>query len=149
MLTKSFSSDKSLDLSQEGKKPVTISLLYVDDEPDLLSLGKKFLERSGDFHVDTAISAKTALIMMKSYNYTVIVSDYKMPEMDGIEFFTEVKRMYRDMPFILFTGRGLNEVSSPALECRNFFYLQKGGKAPSPYAALDQLIRKAAVSGQG
>jgi DNA-binding NtrC family response regulator len=146
MATKSFSSGKPLCLPQSSENPVTISLLYVDDEPDLLSLGKIFLELSGDLLVDTAISAKTAITMMKSHNYSVIVSDYQMPEMNGIEFFAEVQRIDNNMPFILFTIREWEEVSSQALHDRRIFYLQKEGDARAQYTALDKIIKKAAVS---
>lgn len=63
-----------------------ISVLYVDDEPDLLDIGKLFLEQSGQFQVDTAISATDALTTMQSKVYDAIISDYQMPGMDGIEF---------------------------------------------------------------
>ena len=54
---------------------MTISVLYVDDEPDLLELCKVFLEMNGEFKVDTLTSVKEALIHLKSVYYDAIISD--------------------------------------------------------------------------
>ena len=87
-----------------------ISVLYVDDEPGLLEIGKLFLEQSGQFHVDIVTSAHEALGTLKSTTYDAIVSDYQMPEMDGIEFLKAIRAQYPDIPFIIFTGKGREEV---------------------------------------
>lgn len=63
-----------------------ISVIYVDDESVLCELTKTFLEKTGNFKVDTASSAHQALQILKTQPYDAIVSDYLMPEMDGIEF---------------------------------------------------------------
>ena len=64
----------------------TYSILYVDDEPDLLELGKLFLEQGGQFSVSTAESGAIALEMMKEQTFDAIISDYQMPECNGIRF---------------------------------------------------------------
>lgn len=92
------------------QKEPEINILYVDDEPDLLMIAKLFLERSGTFRVDTLTSAKKALDSSLLHTYDAIISDFQMPEMDGIEFLKEVRKQYGDIPFILFTGRGREEV---------------------------------------
>ena len=61
-------------------------ILYVDDEPMLLDIGKLFLERNGQFKVDTYTSASDGLTFLKSENYDAIVSDYQMPGINGIDF---------------------------------------------------------------
>ncbi len=104
-----------------------ISLLYVDDEPDLLDLCKIFLEREGEFSVVTVTSAPGALQLLKERTFDAIISDYQMPVMDGIEFLKKVRMDFKDIPFILFTGRGREEVVIEAINCGADFYLQKGG----------------------
>ena len=66
-------------------------VLYVDDEPELLQIGKIFLERHGKFRVDTAASASEGLKLLESGNYEAIVSDYLMPVMDGIAFLKAIR----------------------------------------------------------
>ncbi|MEI7650343.1 MAG: response regulator, partial [Methanomicrobiales archaeon] len=87
-----------------------IRLLYVDDEPSLLDIGKLFLEESGNFSVTTVESATAALALLNTEPFDVIVSDYQMPGMDGIRFLIEVRKEFGHIPFILFTGRGREEI---------------------------------------
>jgi len=82
----------------------------VDDDPAMLEIAKIFLERSQDIRVDAIESAKEAMVKLKDGHYDVIVSDYVMPEMDGISFLKWVRRQDHDVPFILFTGKGREEV---------------------------------------
>lgn len=120
-----------------------ISVLYVDDEPALLELGRLYLERSGQFHVDTAESGSTALEIVKTRTYDAIVSDYQMPGMDGIALLKAVREILPLLPFILFTGRGREEVAIEALNCGADHYLQKGGEPMSQFAELMHVISRA------
>lgn len=120
-----------------------IRVLYVDDEPQLLDICKLFLERSGDFRVDTITSASDALIQLNLKTYDAIISDYQMPGMNGIEFLKEVRVSGNSIPFILFTGRGREEVVIQALNEGADFYLQKGGDPRSQFAELIHKIGSA------
>jgi PAS domain S-box-containing protein len=120
-----------------------ISLLYVDDEPDLLDLCKLFLEREGDFSVVTVTSAKEGLRILTEGMIDAIVSDYQMPGMDGIDFLKQVRADFKDIPFILFTGKGREEVVIEAIENGADFYLQKGGDPRAQFSELSHKIRQA------
>jgi len=120
-----------------------IHTLYVDDEPDLLEIGKLFLERSRDIAIDTDLSAKNALGKAKSGRYDAIISDYVMPEMDGISLLKEVRKSGCTIPFILFTGRGREEVVIDALNNGADFYLQKGGNPRAQFAELRSMLIQA------
>lgn len=119
------------------------SVLYVDDERDLLELGKLFLEQSPEFHVEIALSAKEALELPAIQSFDAIVSDYQMPDMNGIEFLKAVRGKFGDVPFILFTGRGREDVVIDAINNGADFYLQKGGDVKSQFAELSHKIRQA------
>jgi PAS domain S-box-containing protein len=123
--------------------PERIRVLYVDDEPDLLEVARLFLEQSPEFSVETAASAPQALNTPKIPSSDVIVSDYQMPGMDGIAFLKAVRDKYGDIPFILFTGRGREEVVIDAINNGADFYLQKGGDPTAQFAELAHKIRKA------
>ena len=120
-----------------------ISILYVDDEPSLLEIGKLFLERSGEFSVEIITSAPDALRLMETNAYDAIISDYQMPGMDGIEFLKNVRDSGNTIPFILFTGRGREEIVIQALNEGADFYLQKGGEPLSQFAELAHQTRLA------
>ena len=120
-----------------------ISVLYVDDEEVLLELGKLFLEKSGQFCVETVTSANEALQRLKSTMYEAIVSDYQMPDMDGIAFLKAIRAEFPDLPFIIFTGKGREEVVIEAFESGADFYLQKGGKPTPQFLELGHKITAA------
>lgn len=124
---------------------VPISVLYVDDEPALLEIGKLFIEQSGDNSVTTALDAEEAIRLIDDQHFDVIVSDYQMPGMNGIAFLKHLRQSGNTIPFIIFTGRGREEVVIEALNSGADFYLQKGGDPRSQFAELTNMIR-AAVS---
>jgi PAS domain S-box-containing protein len=119
------------------------SILYVDDEPMLLELAKLFLEKSGDFFVDTVTSATEALDILAKTSYDCIISDYQMPEMDGIVFLKTFRSKGNVGPFIIFTGKGREEVVIEALNNGADFYLQKGGDPKSQFVELAHKVRQA------
>ncbi|WP_321507520.1 PAS domain S-box protein [uncultured Methanoregula sp.] len=120
-----------------------IHVLYVDDEPSLLEIGKIYLERSGQFHVDIMTSASEALALLNLKNYDAIISDYQMQEMNGIDFLKRVRTSGKTIPFILFTGKGREEVVIEAINNGADFYLQKGGALQPQFAELTHKILQA------
>ncbi len=129
-------------LKVKYKENSMLSVLYVDDEEMLLDIGKLFLERSGDCSVDIAISARKGIEQMGNKTYDAIVSDYQMPGMDGIEFLKNI-RATSTIPFILFTGKGREEVVIEAINSGADFYLQKGGDPKSQFVELKHKIVQA------
>jgi len=119
------------------------SILYVDDEPMLLELAKIFLERTGDFRVDTVTSALAALDTLTRTSYDCIISDYQMPGMDGIVLLKTVRSRGNVIPFIIFTGKGREEVVIEAINSGADFYLQKGGDPKAQFVELAHKIRQA------
>ncbi|MHC1708887.1 MAG: PAS domain S-box protein [Methanomassiliicoccales archaeon] len=116
--------------------------IYVDDEEVLLEIAKEFLELEGDMTVDTASSVDTALELMSGTAYDAIISDYQMPEMDGIRFLKKIRSEGKDIPFILFTGRGREEVVIEALKNGADHYIKKGGDPMAQYAELANMVRQ-------
>nr|WP_244209994.1 response regulator [Haloarcula quadrata] len=104
-----------------------ITVLHVDDEPDFLDVAAELLEQqSSDFNVITETSGTEALERLAASDVDCIVSDYKMPEQDGIELLEAVRETYPDVPFILFTGQGSETVASDAIAAGATDYLRKG-----------------------
>ena len=120
-----------------------ISLLYVDDEPELLDLCKIFLEKEGEFSVVTVTSAKEGMQILSEGMIDAVVSDYQMPFTDGIEFLKQVRMKFDDIPFILFTGKGREEVAVQAINNGADFYLQKGGDPRAQFSELSHKVRQA------
>jgi PAS domain S-box-containing protein len=108
----------------------TVRVLHVDDEPDFAEMTATFLEREDDrFVVETATRAEEGSEMLDGdgdgYEYDCVVSDYDMPGKNGVEFLGSVREEYPEVPFILFTGKGSEEVASEAISAGATDYLQK------------------------
>ncbi|MDH7510613.1 MAG: PAS domain S-box protein [Methanolinea sp.] len=118
-------------------------ILYVDDEPALLDIVRLYLEKKKRFIVDTATSAGEALKKMQcNPPYDAVVCDYQMPVMDGIGFLRVLRKHGDDIPFIIFTGKGREDIVIQALNEGADFYLQKGGDPASQFAELAHVIQK-------
>ncbi len=120
-----------------------LDVLYADDERGMLELGKEFLEMSGRLKVETAISAKEALRKIAGRRFDVIVSDYQMPGMDGLEFLRCVRSRDESIPFILFTGRGREELVMEACNAGASGYVQKGYSPTPMFVELERIIEQA------
>jgi len=119
-----------------------ISVLYIDDDPSLLEISKMYLEDSGEFHIDTVESATRALDILQHHNYDAVISDYQMPEMDGIEFLRNLRKENPLIPVIIFTGKDREEIAFAAVENGADSYHQKGGDPEIQFAELSHKIRK-------
>ncbi len=103
-------------------------MLHVDDDPSVLDLAEAYLERELDAVAVTSVTdPETALDRLDEAAFDCVVSDYDMPAMDGLEFFETLRERHRKIPFVLYTGKGSEEIASQALNAGVTGYFQKGG----------------------
>jgi glycosyltransferase involved in cell wall biosynthesis/CheY-like chemotaxis protein len=122
-----------------------ISVLLVEDEPEVLELTRLFLERDTELRVDACLSVKDALRKLNHKIYNVIVSDYFMPEINGIQLLKTLKFQGIDTPLIIFTGKGGEDIAIEALNSGAAFYLQKSENPRFQFAKLRKMIYEAAL----
>ncbi|MFB6300225.1 MAG: response regulator [Halobacteriales archaeon] len=123
----------------------TIRVLHVDDEPDVAETAAAFLEQEHDaIEVKTATNTDDGLEILREHDIDCIVSDYDMPSMDGLEFLRLLRGEQIECPFILYTGKGSEEIASEAVSAGVTDYLQKE-VGTDQYTVLANRIENAAA----
>ncbi len=121
-----------------------IHVLHVDDDPDFATLTTRVLENECErLEVLTASSADEGLDRLETAAVDCVVSDYDMAGRNGIEFLEAVRERYEDLPFILFTGKGSEEIAAEAVRAGATDYLQKSA-GTDQYALLANRVTNAA-----
>ncbi len=124
-----------------------IHVLLVDDSVDFVSAMGDLLEREhDDLAVTTATSAPDAFTVLKSEPIHCVVSDYKMPGIDGIEFLDAVGEEYPDVSFILLTNKGSEQAAGEAIAIGASDFVRKE-TTPEGYDRLARSIRDAVGRG--
>jgi len=121
----------------------SVRVLHVDDNSEFADTTAALLEHEADWlRIETALSAETALEKLSPGRFDCVVSDYDMPGENGIEFLEAVRERDPELPFILYTGKGSEEIASDAISAGVTDYLQKGSGAEQ-YTLLVNRIRNA------
>lgn len=118
------------------------NILIVDDDQALLqALPQMLYLRMKQVQVDTADSALPALDRIQEHDYDAIVSDIKMPGMDGLELLTRIHELRPDAPVLLITGHGEHDLAIRALRGGAYDYILKPIDRDTFAAALQRAIQ--------
>ncbi|WP_321508512.1 ATP-binding protein [uncultured Methanoregula sp.] len=118
-----------------------IAILLVDDDPDFLEMSRILLEEQGFRDFTLARSSEEVLVLLKTRSFDVIVADYELPPgTNSIILLKTLKAQGNETPFIIFTGKGREEVAIEALNSGAAYYLQKGTQVELQFAELRNMI---------
>ncbi|MCD2203766.1 PAS domain S-box protein [Halobacterium sp. KA-6] len=123
----------------------TVEVLHIDDDSSFADLVATFLEREHEaFTVHTETDPRDALAVLETSERSVdcVVCDYDMPGLDGLDVLERVRDTHPDLPFILYTGKGSEEIASEAISAGVTDYLQKTG-GTEQYSVLANRILNA------
>ena len=99
-------------------------ILIIDDDATAIKLMQELLQGVGYF-VDAVLSAEDGLNKLKNYRYKILITDLKMPGMDGIELLNFCNKHYPELPVIILTAHGSIQNAVEALKIGAFDYLTK------------------------
>jgi PAS domain S-box-containing protein len=120
-----------------------IHILHVDDDPSTLEISKQILmDMNATFKIDHASSVDEAFKKIANGNYEIVISDYEMPQKNGLDFLKELREQGNQIGFILFTGKGREEVAIEAFNSGADRYLNKNGSPEAVYYELAHSINK-------
>jgi PAS domain S-box-containing protein len=125
-----------------AEKQECLRILLVDDDTCFLDVAKQILATEHNFDVQTATSVDQALKAQEIQPFDVIVSDYEMPLKNGLAFLRELRSKRSEIPFVMFTGRGREEVAVTALNLGADRYVNKHGSPEAVFAELSDAILK-------
>ncbi len=117
-----------------------IKILVIDDDPIFLEMLREFWEKKENCKIKTTKNPKKGLEMFESNNYDVIVSDYQMPEINGLELLKKIREKDRETPFVLITGKGNEEVAKKAVNLKVDRYINKNDDPQEQYETIIDAI---------
>lgn len=118
--------------------------MVVDDEPLVRSSLSELLTLSG-YSVSSAENGRKALEILKDYNADIVITDIKMPEMDGVELLRQIKKEHPDSRVILITGYGSIENAVEAMKEGAYDYITKPIIDSEIKIIIERLLKERAV----
>ena len=99
-------------------------ILIVDDEQSIRETLREILEYEG-YEIEEAKDGEKAIALIKKFNYDAVLSDIKMPKLDGIEVLEKAKSIAPELPFIMISGHGTMETAIEATKKGAFDFINK------------------------
>jgi DNA-binding response OmpR family regulator len=126
-----------------GGTSSSLAILLVDDEPSLLRSVARVFERSGH-QIEACATAQEALEAVRKKTYDLIVTDWGLPDLEGVELVRRIRSSGKRVPILMLTGRtGADDLVS-ALDAGADDFLPKAGAPPAVLVArAEALIRRA------
>jgi len=116
-------------------------ILIVDDEPDMLKLLSMILREKTPYEITTTNNPTEAVELVKKERFDIVISDLKMPGLDGIEIIDAVKKVDEDTPIIIVTAYGTVESATEAMQKGGFDFITKPFRKEHILFTIDKAIK--------
>jgi DNA-binding NtrC family response regulator len=116
-------------------------ILIVDDEPDMLRLLSMILRDKTSYEITTTNNPVEAIELAKKGGFDLVLSDLKMPGMDGIEIIEAVKKVDEDIPVIIITAFASVESASEAIQKGGFDFITKPFRKEQILFTIDKALK--------
>jgi DNA-binding NtrC family response regulator len=133
-----------MSLSLSSQDPILykseISIFYIDDSHSMLEIIKIFLEKNPLFEVRTFLNPKIALPIITEEQPDIIISDYEMPGMNGVEFLGKMRSQGICSPFIIYTSHPRDSIGASVFDISSVHYVHKWGSIYEQTMRLHEII---------
>lgn len=116
-------------------------ILIVDDEPDMLKLLSMILREKTPYEVTTTNNPVEAVELAKKGDYDLVITDLKMPGLDGLQLLEEVKKRDEDIPVIIITAYGTIDAAQEAIEKGGFDFITKPFKKEQILFTIEKALK--------
>ena len=120
-------------------------ILVIDDELDMLMLIRMIIEDSTDYEVETTNNPSEGLKMLAERDYDLVITDLKMPGMDGLEVSEELWKIRPDIPVIIITAYGSPEAADEALKKGVADFITKPFRKDTMVFTMNRILELARV----
>ena len=103
---------------------ITARILIVDDDEAIRELLKEFFQGLG-YEISTAVNGSEALTVISQHDSDCIISDYVMPDMNGLELLERLREQGKEVPFLMITGYPTIEIAVEAMKQGAYDYITK------------------------
>ena len=125
-----------------------IPLLLVDDDPDMLDLMQLAFQDAGTFDVTACLDARDAVEVLKRRPIAVVISDYRMPVMNGGVFVRAARDTGYDGLFIIYSGRGKDPLIDQARRDGADIYVPRSGDFVKEFSSIKTIIYNQAIESE-
>lgn len=116
-------------------------ILIVDDEPDMLKLLSMILKEKTPYEITITNNPVEAVELIKNENFDLVITDLKMPGLDGLQLLEEVKKRDEDVPVIIITAYGTIDAAMEAMEKGGFDFITKPFKKEQILFTIEKALK--------
>ncbi|MEM1973824.1 MAG: response regulator [Thermoplasmata archaeon] len=116
-------------------------ILIVDDEPDMLKLLSLILREKTNYEITTTNNPIEALELVKTQNFDLVITDLKMPGLDGLQLLEEVKKKDEDIPVVIITAYGTIDAATEAIQKGGFDFITKPFKKEQILFTIEKALK--------
>jgi DNA-binding NtrC family response regulator len=129
----------------QRRKTMPQRILIIDDEPDMLMLLRMMIEENTDYEVETTNNPSEGIKLFSEKDYDLVITDLKMPGLDGIELFDEFQEIKPDIPVVMITAYGSIETADEAMKKGIADFITKPFRKDSILFTINRAIELARV----
>jgi two-component system chemotaxis response regulator CheY len=122
-----------------------IPILLVDDDVDMLDLMNLAFKENGSYEVTACLDARDAVEVLKNRTIEVVISDYRMPGMNGGEFVRAARETGYKGLFVIYSGRGKDPLIDQARRDGADVYIPRSGDFKKEFTSIKTYINIHAV----